>query len=166
MTVWSPAELASFLTAIEGNRNEALFRLLAMTGLRWGEAVGLRWSDVQLDRHRLTVNQTATVVGGDEVLDTPRSRRSRRVIDLDPDTTALLQRHRTRQRELHLRLGVSASASDRVFTNAIGDPTRPDSIGQAFSRLVASAGRAEDPTPRPAPHPCVAPSARRSELCS
>jgi integrase len=140
MTVWSPAELASFLTAIEGNRNEALFRLMALTGLRRGEVAGLRWADVQLDRHRLTVNQAATVIDGDEVLDTPKSRRSRRVIDLDPDTTALLQRHRTRQRELYLRLGVSASASDRLFTNDVGDPIRPDSIGQAFSRLVASAG--------------------------
>jgi integrase len=57
MTVWSPAELASFLAAIEGNRNEASFRLMAMTGLRRGEVVGLRWADVQLDKHRLTVNQ-------------------------------------------------------------------------------------------------------------
>jgi integrase len=140
MTVWSPAELTSFLAAIEGNRNEALFRLMAMTGLRRGEVVGLRWADVQLDKHRLTVNQAATVVDGDEVVDIPKSRRSRRVIDLDPDTTALLQRHRTRQRELYLRLGASALASDRVFTNDIGEPIRPDSIGQAFSRLVASAG--------------------------
>jgi integrase len=140
MTVWSPSELTSFLTAIDGNRNEALFRLMAMTGLRRGEVVGLRWADVQLDQHRLTVNQAASVVDGDEVVDIPKSRRSRRVIDLDPDTTALLQRHRARQREMYLRLGVSASASDRVFTNDIGSPIRPDSIGQAFSRLVASAG--------------------------
>ena len=140
MTVWTPAELSTFLAAIEGNRNEALFRLLAMTGLRRGEVVGLRWSDVQLDRHRLTVNQAATVVDGDEMVDVPKTRRSRRVIDLDGDTTALLQRHRARQRELFLRLGVTASASGRVFTNEIGDPIRPDSVGQAFGRLVKVAG--------------------------
>jgi integrase len=52
----------------------------------------------------------------------------------------LLQRHRARQRELFLRLGVSAHASDRVFTNEIGDPIRPNSIGQAFTRLVKAAG--------------------------
>ena len=86
MKVWSPAELATFLAAIEGNRNEALFRLLALTGMRRSEVVGLRWSDVDLDRHRLTVNQAATVVDGEEHIDTPKSRRSRRVIDLDADT--------------------------------------------------------------------------------
>jgi integrase len=140
MTVWSPNELAGFLASIEGNRNEALFRLMAMTGLRRSEVVGLRWSDVSLERSRLTVNQAATVVDGDEVVDAPKTRRSRRVIDLDPATTSLLQRHRARQRELFLRLGVTAHASDRVFTNEIGDPIRPNSIGQAFTRLVKAAG--------------------------
>jgi integrase len=140
MAVWTPAELSTFLASIVGNRNEALFRLLAMTGMRRGEVVALRWSDVQLDRHRLTVNQAATVVDGDELVDVPKTRRSRRVIDLDGDTVVLLQRHRSRQRELFLRLGVTASASDRVFTNEIGDPIRPDSVGQAFGRLVKAAG--------------------------
>jgi integrase len=139
MTVWTPAELARFLASITGNRNEAMFRLMAMTGLRRGEAVGLRWSDVQLDRHQLTVNQAAIVIDGDETVDAPKTRRSRRVIDLDADTTALLHRHRARQRELYLRLGVTASASDRVFTNEIGDPLRPGSIGQAFRRLASAA---------------------------
>lgn len=62
MRVWSPDELARFLASIEGNRNEALFRLMAMTGIRRGEVVALRWSDVELAGHRLTVNQAATVM--------------------------------------------------------------------------------------------------------
>ena len=140
MKVWSPAELATFLAAIEGNRNEALFRLLALTGMRRSEVAGLRWSDVHLDRHQLTVNQAVTVVDGEEHIDTPKSRRSRRVIDLDADTVSLMQRHRTQQLELYLRLGVTATASDRVFTNEIGDPIRPNSIGQAFARLVKETG--------------------------
>ena len=48
MHVWTPAELTCFLRSIEGNRNEAVFRLLAMTGMRRSEVVGLRWSDVNL----------------------------------------------------------------------------------------------------------------------
>ncbi|MDW3216245.1 MAG: tyrosine-type recombinase/integrase [Ilumatobacteraceae bacterium] len=136
MRVWLPDELARFLASIEGNRNEMLFRLMAMTGIRRGEVVALRWSDVELSGHRLTVNQAATVIDGDEVVAVPKTRRSRRVIDLDPDTVSMLQRHRARQREQFLMLGVSATASDRVFTNEIGEPLRPNSVGQAFRRLV------------------------------
>ena len=136
MKVWTPDELAAFLAPIAGNRNEALFRLMALTGIRRSEAVGLRWSDIALERRRMTVNHAATVIDGEEHIEAPKSRRSRRVIDLDDETVAVLQRHRVRQAELYLRLGVSASASGRVFTNEIGDPIRPGSVGQAFLRLV------------------------------
>ena len=140
MTVWTPAELQQFLRCIAGNRNEALFRLMALTGLRRSEVAGLRWSDLDLARRRLVVNQAATVVDRVEVLSAPKTRRSRRVLDLDPDTVTLLERHHLHQREEYLRFGVTATASDRVFTNEIGDPIRPDSIGQAFRRLVTDAG--------------------------
>ena len=140
MRVWTPSELSKFLSFIAGNRNEVTFRVLALTGVRRSELCGLRWQDIDLDRHRLTVNQAVTVIDGDEHVDSPKSRRSRRVIDLDADTVALLKRHRTTQLEMYLRLGATASASDRVFTNEIGTPIRPDSVGQAFVRLVKESG--------------------------
>ena len=62
------------------------------------------------------------------------------MVDLDGETVAILQRHRADQRELFLRVGVTATASDRVFTNDLGEPLRPASVGQAFSRLVKAAG--------------------------
>jgi site-specific recombinase XerD len=73
-------------------------------------------------------------------LATPKSRQSRRVLDLDPGTVTLLERYRVTQREGYLRFGVTARASDRVFTNEIGDPLQPKSVGQAFRRRVADAG--------------------------
>ncbi len=139
MTVWTPDELARFLESIEGNRNAAMFRVLALTGMRRGELVALRWTDVDVPRRRLTINQAATVVGGTEDVSLPKTRRSRRVIDLDAGTVEALQQHRSRQREQHLALGVIATASDRVFTGDLGEPLRPNSVGQAFQRLVRTA---------------------------
>jgi integrase len=140
MKVWTPAELARFLEAIDGNRNEALFRLAALTGMRRGELVGLRWSDVDFARRRLTVNQAVTVVDHVEVASVPKTRRSRRVLDLDAVTVATLQQHRSQQRERYLRIGVTATASDRVFTTDIGEPLQPNSVGQAFRRLTIDSG--------------------------
>lgn len=140
MTVWTPDELATFLRSIDGNRNEAMFRLAALTGMRRGELVGLRWTDLDLTRRRLTVNQSVTVVDGVEVASIPKTRRSRRVLDLDAATVVALQQHRAHQRESYLRLGVTATASDRVFTTDLGEPLQPNSVGQAFRRLVKEAG--------------------------
>jgi integrase len=139
MTVWTPDELARFLASAEGNRNAAMFRVLALTGLRRGELVALRWSDLDLTRHRMAVNQAVTVVDGVELVSAPKTRRSRRVVDLDAETVEALQRHRSRQREQYLALGVTARASDRVFTGDLGEPLRPNSVGQAFHRLVRAA---------------------------
>ena len=47
MRVWTPPELSVFLRSIEGNRNEALFRLLAMTGMRRSEAVDSLWRSIR-----------------------------------------------------------------------------------------------------------------------
>ena len=72
--VWSPDELAEFLAFIEGTRNDTMFRLMSLTGMRRSEVVGLRWVDVQMEHNRLTVYQAANVVDGVEVLDTPKTR--------------------------------------------------------------------------------------------
>ena len=140
MRVWTPDQLARFLRGVEGNRNEALFRLMAMTGIRRGEVVALRWSDVDIERRLLSVRQAANVYGGRETVDVPKSRRGRRVIDLDVETVRLLVQHAGQQHAQLERVGRSAPVDDRVFTNEVGGTTRPGSVGQAFRRLVSSVG--------------------------
>lgn len=140
MTVWTTTELSLFLTTISGNRNEAMFRLLALTGMRRGEVVALRWADVDLAGRRVAIRQALTVFKGEEYVDSPKSRRSRRTIDIDAATVALLETHRARQAAALARVGVKVPMGDRVFTNDIGEPLRPDSIGQAFGRLVTTSG--------------------------
>ena len=139
MVVWTPAQLAVFLQSITGSRNDALFRLLAMTGMRRGEVIALRWSDVDLASRVVTIRQAATVIDGDEYLDVPKTRRSRRAIDIDDETARSLGRQREVQRAALERISEAQPANDRVFTNDIGEPLRPNSIGQAFRRLVRTA---------------------------
>ena len=140
MTVWTPEQLSQFLRSIVGNRNEALFRLLALTGIRRGEAIGLRWSDVDFRLGHVSIRQAVTVIDREEVVAAPKTRRSRRTIDIDTDTVALLEAHRQTQRDALARVDLTGAFDDRVFTNDVGDPMRPDSVGQAFHRLVDRAG--------------------------
>jgi integrase len=111
-----------------------------MTGMRRGELVALRWDAVDLARSTVTVRVAASFLGGVERVEVPKTKRSRRTIDLDQRTASILKRHRATQREELFELGMTAPTDDRVFTNEVGDPMRPHSVGQAFNRLVESSG--------------------------
>jgi integrase len=116
------------------------FRLLAMTGIRRSELVGLRWTDVDFAGRRLMIRQAVTAVRGAEVVDAPKSRRSRRNVDLDDITLAMLDRYRTEQRADLLALGIRLGPEDRIFRAPSGSPVRPDTVGQAFRRLAERSG--------------------------
>lgn len=134
--VWSPDELRGFLEATR-DHHHALFRLAAMTGLRRGEVYGLRWADVDLDAGRLVVRRTITTVDHQPVAGDVKTARSRRSVDLDPETVAVLRRHQARQLEERMLVGAGYTNRDPVFAAADGSPWNPDSIGRAFARAVA-----------------------------
>lgn len=140
MNVWTPDELSRFLRYAESYRAGALVHLAAMTGMRRGELVALRWDAVDLRRSTVKVRAAATYLGGVETIDVPKTKRSRRTIDLDQRTVSVMKRHRATQREELFELGVTSPTDDRVFANEVGEPMRPHSVGQAFNRLVDSSG--------------------------
>lgn len=141
MKVWTPTQLRGFLSSLEGGPWEAVLHVLAMTGMRRSEVVALRWSDIDFDRNRLTIHQAATFVNGEEVVGPPKSRRSRRIIDLDAVTVAVLRRHRTAQLEERMFIGAGAPHENgRVFGLADGRSMRGDSITRAFGRLISRSG--------------------------
>ena len=98
-------QLRAFLVAIESDRLAALRRLAAMTGMRRGELVGLRWAAVDLEAGCVNVVQVTTMVGTSVSYGEPRTRTSRRSIALDAGTTTALKAHRKRQLEERLAWG-------------------------------------------------------------
>jgi integrase len=95
--VWTAAQTAEFLRQVRGHRLYALFHLVALRGLRRGEAAGLRWSDLDLDAGKLTVSGQLQQVGGRLATAPPKSDAGWRVIALDKTTIAALREHRARQ---------------------------------------------------------------------
>jgi integrase len=134
---WTPEELRAYLDSVAGHHHAALFRLAAMTGLRRGELCGLRWTDVDLDSASLVVRHTITTVSHELVEGDVKTARSRRAVELDAATVAVLRAHRTCQLEQRLLVGRGYRDNNLVFASPSGEPWNPDSVGQAFARAVA-----------------------------
>jgi integrase len=137
MSIWSPTELRDFLESVADHRHAALFRLAAMSGLRRGELLGLRWVDVDLENGSVSVRQAVTEVNGTTVTGDVKTKRSRRVVSLDAATVASLRQRRAAQIEHRLLIGSGWRDSGLVFTSPTGEPWLPESISQAFERAEA-----------------------------
>ena len=122
---WTPEQLRTFLDQTAEHHHGALIRLAGMTGLRRGELCGLRWEDVDLDGLRLSVRQTITTVDHRPVLGDVKTGPSRRVVDLDEVTVAVLRRHRTRQREDRMLCGPGWNETGLVFAMPDGRLVEP-----------------------------------------
>lgn len=133
---WRAEELARFLDHVRGHRLEAIWRLSAMTGMRRGEVLGLRWRDVDLDASRLSVRQALVAVAYAVIESTPKSHNAR-VIDLDSETVDRLRAHRERQQAERNEWGAAYHDQDLVAAKQTGEPIHPHSFSQAFERLVA-----------------------------
>ena len=135
MRFWSAPELAQFLGGVAGTRLEAAWRLAAMTGMRRGEVLGLRWRDIDLDSARLSVRRALVSVAYAIVESTPKTHQAR-VIDLDPATVVVLRAHRERQETERSEWGPNYRERDLVFCQENGLPIHPDSFTQRFDREV------------------------------
>ena len=136
---WTPGELAQFLAAVGDDRLYALWHLAAMTGMRRGELLGLRWADVDLVARRVSVRQTLISVAYEITITTPKSH-SARVIDIDPETAEVMRRHRKQQQEEYATAGAEFASSSLIFGKANGDVIHPDVISQTFDKRVAAVG--------------------------
>ena len=139
VAVWTAAQTAQFLASIESHHLYAAFHLIALRGLRRGEAAGLRWCDIDLDAKTAVITQQLQQHDGRLVICPPKTAHSARVIALDRTTVAALAAHRDRQRA-EAAGGPGSRVSGFVFTNLNGDPMAPDRLTRTFRKLVAEAG--------------------------
>jgi integrase len=136
---WEPEELARFLDHVHGTRLEAGWRLAAMTGMRRGEILGLRWRDVDMGAARIAIRQAVVSVGYAVLYSTPKNHQAR-VIDLDPETIEILGAHRQHQIAERDQWGPEYQDADLVVARENGEPIHPHAFSQAFERLVKRAG--------------------------
>jgi len=142
----SPEQLQVLDSAMAGHDYEPVWRFLLGTGVRWGEAAALCWSDIDLTpgREQVTIARAATRIGGALRTKAPKTRRGRRVIPLGTDTVAALEIQRTRVRWLKkagIEAGVWSDADgELIFPNQHGRLLRSNHPLEAFKRVLAAAG--------------------------
>ena len=140
VAVWTAQQTAQFLASIEEHRLYAAYHLIALRGLRRGEAAGLRWCDIDLDGKTAVISQQLQQYDGRLAICPPKTPHSTRVIALDHTTVAALRAHRDRQGAEAGAYGPGYRKSGFFFTNLNGDPMAPDRLTRTFRQLAAEAG--------------------------
>lgn len=137
MKTWALKQLRAFLDSTKATRLYPLWALMASTGMRRGEALGLRWDeDVDLDSGRVSISQNMVAAGYTVVIGEPKTRRGRRSIALDPDTIRILKDFRKKQAAERLAWGPAYEPSGYVFVRENGQPYHPNRITKMFETAV------------------------------
>jgi|SRR5579884_3776580 len=123
------------------------------TGLRIGEALGLRWQDVDLDKRRLQVRQQLTIIPGEPwALTPPKSKSGRRTVPLIPAAVAALHAQRARVLEYRLRGAGAWAEHDFVFPDQLGQPLVGRRVERVYKQILGRAGLPTTLTPHSLRH--------------
>jgi len=133
---WTNLELRKFLAVVRNDRLYPLWLTLSMTGLRRGEALALRWADLDLERARLSVRRSLVPINGTVEVHEPKTSRGRRLVALDPFTVSVLRAWSRRQKEEHLEWGPAWTDSGLIFTRTDGKLIHPERVSKAFRAAV------------------------------
>ena len=135
MPVWDISQLRAFLSAARDDARYPLWLFYLLTGVRRGEALGLRWSDLDLARKRVTIRRAHLLVNHRLWVGEPKTARGRRTIAIDTHLARVLSELRERE-----RLAGRGGGDDLVFVRQDGRPFNPDHVTRLFNRLAKRAG--------------------------
>ena len=133
-------EIRAFLAAGRTDRLYAAYLLMIGLGLRRGEVLGLRWTDVDLDARVVRVRRTLQRVNGEILFSEPKTPRSRRTVPLPRTCVAALRWHRLRQQAECASAGRSWDPGGLVFATRAGRPVEPRNFNRSVYAVCDRAG--------------------------
>ena len=132
ISTWSAREVRSFLDSVRDDPHFSMWLLLATTGMRRGEVLGLRWCDLDLEHGQLAVRQTVVTNNYQVEISEPKTARGRRVVALDHHSLEELRRYRAAVEP--------CSGDELLFCDRAGDPLNPVDVSKDFVALARVAG--------------------------
>lgn len=138
---WDEDQVVAFERATAAEDDAALWVLLPRTGLRIGEAIALRWADLDLGAGTARIAKTATYDRRGKQTERAGTKGggAGRTVHLFPAVVEALRRHRVRQRARQLA-AVDWVDQDRVFPNGHGFALGYQTVQARLTRLIARAG--------------------------
>lgn len=114
-----------------------LVHLMSYTGLRQGEALALKWSDIDFENKKITVDKTAVRIKEKQTLQTPKTKNSKRVISIDSATLSILKSWKKDQIKIYFKNGKHFEGDDNfIFTNERADWVHIHNFIPYFKRFV------------------------------
>lgn len=136
-------EITAFLGEIKGHRFETLYTVTLFTGMREGEALGLKWDRVDFQRGTILIDQQLhheKGAGGQYSFASLKNDKSR-IITPAPWVMELLKHHKATQAEQRLRAGSLWENSGLVFTDEQGNHLKEFTVYRRFKEAAAAIGR-------------------------
>jgi integrase len=136
-----PEHAAAILNADHSPRDTVRWGLALLYGLRQGEALALKWQDLDLDSGDLSITRALKRRrGGGLVLADTKTPKSRRQVRLDSEILETLKVHRREQAAQRLAAGCLWQDDNLIFTTGIGTPVHPSDDWKAWARLLKKLG--------------------------
>ena len=139
MRAWDGEQLGRFLRRVESDRLGPLWRFIIATGVRRGEALGVRWSDIDLDAATASLRRSRVVAGSRVVEGPTKTKAGERSLALDAVSVSVsvLRSWKSAQSAERLMMGTGwGNDVSLVFTQPDGTPLYPQTVTAAFKRIA------------------------------
>lgn len=134
-------QVHKLLESVRGQRLEMLLTLALTTGMRRGEMLALRWTDVDLERQTVKVHRTVDYIPKHGYVETgPKTAAGRRSVLLPHFVVDILKQHHVQQLEARLKAGDKWEDRDLVFTDLSGGYFNPRYLEKLFGKVLVEAG--------------------------
>lgn len=138
--VYNTDEVAKLLHCAKGTAMELPLMLDLETGLRRGELLALKWSDIDWEARTLTVERNLVCINGEHQFGSPKTKSGNRKLLLSESLIEKLRQHRVRQNEIRLQLGSTYQNNDLVCCRDDGSPYNTGSFSHKFANFLKKHG--------------------------